>query len=48
VDHLLDLAEAFRDDLASLERHEAAKIILGNPQTLPEYPNPTSPIRRRG
>ena len=34
IDHLLDLAEALGHDLAGLERHEQAEIILGGAQFL--------------
>ena len=36
VDHLLHFAEAFGDDLAGLERDEAAEIVLGGAQLLAE------------
>src|SRR5262249_59455411 len=36
VDHLLNLAEAFGDDLADLDGHETAKCFLVHPQLLSE------------
>ncbi len=47
VDHLLDLAEAFRHDLAGLERHEPAEIVLGGAQFLREDPHELPAPRRR-
>jgi hypothetical protein len=39
IDHLLDLAKALRDDLAGLERHETAEILLGGPQFFRKSPH---------
>ena len=47
IDHLLDLAETLRHDLAGLERHETAEVILGGTQLLREYPDELPTSRRR-
>ncbi len=47
VDHLLDLAEALRHDLADLQRHEAAERLLAGPQFLAEQPHEFATPRRR-
>ena len=47
VDHLLDLAEALGHDLAGLERHEPAEIILGGAQFLRENSHELPTPRRR-
>ena len=36
VDHLLDLAEALRQDLARLDRHEHGEVVLVRPELLAE------------
>src|SRR5271169_4611439 len=46
VDHLLDFAEAFGDDLADLDRDEAAQIRLGGAQLLSEEADELAPPRR--
>ena len=47
VDHLLHLAEAFGDDLAGFERHEAAEIVLGGAQLLAEQAHELAAPGRR-
>ena len=47
VDHLLDLAEAFLDDLAGLQRHQPGKRLLGGAQFLAEQPDQLAAPRRR-
>ena len=37
VDHLLDLAEALRQDLARFDRHEHGQVVLVRPQLLAEF-----------
>ena len=39
VDHLLDLAEAFRADLAGLDRHQLAELVLVLAEQLAEPPH---------
>ncbi len=47
VDHLLHFAEAFGDDLAGLERDQAAELGLGGAQLLAEQPHQLAAPRRR-
>ena len=47
VDHLLHLAEALGDDLAGLERDEAAEIVLGGAQLLAEQAHELAAPGRR-
>src|SRR5262249_47355331 len=47
VDHLLNLAEAFGDDLADLDGHETAKCFLVHPQLLSEQADKLAAIGRR-
>jgi hypothetical protein len=47
VDHLLDLAEPFRDDLADLQGHEAAERLLLGAQLLAEEAHQLAAPRRR-
>src|SRR5262249_18429923 len=46
IDHLLDLAKALRDDLAGLERHETAEILLGGSQFFRKSPYQLAAARR--
>ena len=47
VDHLLDFAEAFLDDLAGLQRHQPGQRLLGGAQFLAKQPNQFAAARRR-
>src|SRR5213075_2224082 len=47
VDHLLDLAEALRADLADLEGDERAERLLGGAQALAELAHQLAAARRR-
>ena len=47
VDHLLDLAEALRHDLARLDGHQPAEIVLGGAQFLREDAHELATPRRR-
>jgi len=47
VDHLLDFAEALRDDFAGLDGHEPAEVALGGAQFLCEDAHELPATRRR-
>src|SRR5215475_2364366 len=46
VNHLLDLAKAFRHDLANLDRNEPAKSLLVDAQLIAEKPYDLTTLRR--
>jgi hypothetical protein len=47
VDHLLHFAQALGHDLAGLQRHQRAQIILGRAQLLAQKAHQFAPPRRR-
>jgi hypothetical protein len=47
VDHLLDFAESLAADLARLDRHERAEVVLVLPQELSEHADQLAAARRR-
>ena len=47
VDHLLDLAQALRGDLADLDRDQPAERLLVGAQLLAEQPHELTALRRR-
>jgi hypothetical protein len=47
VDHLLDLAAALREDLADLDRHQRAEVVLRGAQLLTEQPDELTAPRCR-